>query len=116
MPWTGYNDFRRVWKVSAPKDYVPNSITDAGMLHEAGYQMQQTETLRNMPVVPDKSKASMRLKGESAELHRAWYGGAVAKFFSFDEAPLAAAEGSVPLSPIYVTFNVNPSQPNGAWA
>jgi hypothetical protein len=37
----------------------------------------------------------------------------MAKFFSFDEAPLSAAGGNVPLSPIYVTFNVNPGQPNG---
>src|SRR5262249_46931985 len=37
----------------------------------------------------------------------------LAKFFSFDEAPLAAAGGNVPLSPIYVTFNLNPGQPNG---
>ena len=109
----GYNDFRQVWKVTVPKDYVANSIADAGTLRDAGYQMQQTDTLRNMPVVPDKSKASMRLNGESAELHRAWYRGKVAKFFSFDEAPLTAAGGNVPLSPIYVTFNVNPGQPNG---
>ena len=66
-----------------------------------------------MPVVPDKSRASMRLKGESAELHRAWYRGQVAKYFSFDEAPLSAAGSNVPVSPIYVTFNVNPDQPNG---
>ena len=109
----GYNDFRQVWKVTVPKDYVANSITDAGTLRDAGYQMQQTDTLRNMPVVPDKSKASMRLNGASPELHRAWYGGEVAKFFSFDEAPLAAPGGNVPLSPIYVTFNTNPDQPNG---
>jgi hypothetical protein len=44
-------------------------------------------------------------------LHRAWYRGQVAKFFSFAEAPLAGA--AVPLSPIYVTFNVNPGAPNG---
>ena len=37
----------------------------------------------------------------------------MAKFFSFGEAPLTAAGGNVPLSPIYVTFNVNPGQPNG---
>jgi outer membrane protein assembly factor BamB len=109
----GYNDFRQVWKVSVPKDYVANAISDAGTLRSAGYQMQQTDTLRNMPVVPDKSKASMRLKGESAELHRAWHRGQVAKFFSFDEAPLSAAGGNIPLSPIYVTFNINPDQPNG---
>ena len=51
-------------------------------------------------------------KGGNAELQRAWYQGQVAKYFSFDEAPLSAAE-NVPLSPIYVTFNVNPDPPNG---
>ena len=108
---TGYNDFRQVWKVTVPKDYVANTIVDAGALKDAGYKMEQTPTLRNMPVVPDKSTAKMRLNGESAELHRAWYQGQVAKFFSFDEAPLSG--NSVPLSPIYVTFNINPGQPNG---
>ena len=104
----GYNDFRQVWKVTVPKDYVANTITDSAALLDAGYKMEQTVTLRNMPVVPDKSTASARLNGESAELQRAWYRGQVAKFFSFAEAPLAAAGANVPLSPIYVTFNVNP--------
>ena len=107
----GYNDFRQAWKVTVPKDYVANTITDAGALRGAGYKMEQTATLRNMPVVPDKSTAKARLKGESAELQRAWYQGQIAKFFSFDEAPLSGS--NVPLSPIYVTFNVNPDQPNG---
>jgi hypothetical protein len=107
----GYNDFRQVWKVTVPADYVANTIVDAGTLQQAGYKMEQTPVLRNMPVVPDKSKAKMRLKGASAALQRAWYQGQVAKFFSFDEAPLSGS--SVPLSPIYVTFNVNPDQPNG---
>ena len=110
---TGYNDFRQVWKVSVPKAYVANTITDAAALLDAGYKMEQTGALRNMPVVPDKSTARARLNGESAELHRAWYQGQVAKFFSFAEAPLAAAGANVPLSPIYVTFNVNPGAPNG---
>jgi hypothetical protein len=107
----GYNDFREVWKVTVAKDYVANTIADAGALRAAGYKMEQTPALRNMPVVPDKSTAKARLKGESAGLQRAWYQGQVAKFFSFDEAPLSGS--SVPLSPIYVTFNVNPDQPNG---
>jgi hypothetical protein len=109
----GYNDFRQVWKVLVPKNYVANSITDAAVLLEAGYKMEPTDQLRNMPVVPDKSRARARLKGESAELQRAWYRGQVAKHFIFDEASLSAAGGDVPVSPIYVTFNVNPDQPNG---
>ncbi len=107
----GYNDFRQVVKVSVPKDYVANTITDSAALLDAGYKTEKTDTLRNMPVVPDKSTAKARLNGESAALQRAWYKGQVAKFFSFEEAPLKGA--GVPLSPIYVTFNVNPGQPNG---
>jgi hypothetical protein len=108
---TGYNDFRQVWKVTVPKDYAANTIADAATLLSAGYKTEKTNTLRNMPVVPDKSTAKARLKGESPELQRAWYQGQVAKFFSFDEAPLSGS--NVPQSPIYVTFNVNPNQPNG---
>jgi hypothetical protein len=107
----GYNDFRQVWKVTVPKDYLANTIVDAGTLRSLGYKMEKTDTLRNMPVVPDKSTAKARLKGESADLQRAWYKGQVAKFFTFDEAPLSG--NNVPLSPIYVTFNINPDQPKG---
>ena len=107
----GYSDFRQVWKVTVPEDYVANTITNSAALLNSGYRTEKTDTLWNMPVVPDKSRATMRLNGKSAELERAWYEGKVAKFFSFDEAPLAG--GNVPLSPIYVTFNINPGQPNG---
>jgi outer membrane protein assembly factor BamB len=110
---TGYNDFRQVWKVKVPKHYVANSIADAAMLTEAGFETEPTKELRNMPVVPDKSRARHRLKGETAKLNRAWYRGKIAKHFSFEEAPLSASSDTVPISPIYVTFNVNPNQPNG---
>jgi hypothetical protein len=110
---TGYNDFRQVWKVTVPKDYVANTITNASQLRTAGYQTEKIDTLRNMPIVPDKSVARMRLNGESAALQRAWYRGKIAKFFSFDEAKLSAAGAEVPVSPIYVTFNINPNQPKG---
>ena len=110
---TGYNDFRQVWKVTVPKDYVANAITDVAALLDAGFKTEKSETLRNVPVVPDKSRARTRLNGESAELKRAWYRGQVAKFFTFAEAQLSAAGTDIPLSPIYVTFNINPDQPNG---
>src|SRR6185295_13847753 len=75
-----YNDFRQVWKVTVPKDYVANTIRDAGALSQAGYKSERTAMLRNMPVVPDKSIARERLNGESTELQRAWYRGQVANF------------------------------------
>ena len=46
-------------------------------------------------------------------MQRAWYQGQIAKYFSFDEARLSATGNNVPLSPIYVSFTVNPGAPNG---
>jgi len=109
----GYNDFRQVWKAWVPKSYVANTITSAAKLRKAGYKMEKTDALRNMPVVPDKSVARTRLNGESPELQRAWYRGKVAKYFSFSETRLSVAGTDVPVSPIYVTFNINPDQPDG---
>ena len=37
----GYNDFRQVWKVWVPKDYVANAVTDAGALSQAGYKTEK---------------------------------------------------------------------------
>jgi hypothetical protein len=110
----GYNDFRQVLKVIVPQDYQSNTITDAAEILKAGYRTEKSDALRNMPVVPDKSVARIRLNGESAALQRAWYQGKIVKYFSFNEASLSAAGSeAVPISPIYVTFNVNPDQPNG---
>ena len=109
----GYNDFRQVWKVWVPKDYVANTITDASMLQQAGYKMEKTDQLLNLAVVPDKSRARVRFKGGNPELQRAWYQGQVAKYFLFDEAPLSASGDKVPVSPIYDGFTINPGQPGG---
>jgi hypothetical protein len=46
----GYNDFRQVWRVMVPKDYIANTIADAAALRAAAYKMEQTGTLRNVPV------------------------------------------------------------------
>jgi hypothetical protein len=109
----GYNDFRQVWKVWVPKDYVANTMTDAATLPQAGYKMEKTDQLLNMAVVPDKSRARVRFKGGNPELQRAWYRDQVAKFFLFDEAPLSISGDKVPVSPIYDGFTINPGQPGG---
>jgi hypothetical protein len=108
-----YNDFRQVWKVSVPRDYVANTIADAATLRAAGYAMEKTNTLLNMPVVPDNSRARVHFGGGQHELQRAWYRGEVAKFLLFDEAPLSLSGDEVPVSPIYDGFTVNPGEPNG---
>jgi hypothetical protein len=109
----GYNDFRQVWKVWVPKDYVANTITDAATLQQAGYKTEKTDKLLNMAVVPDKSRARVRFNGENPELQRAWYHDQVANFFLFDEAPLSVSGDQVPVSPIYDGFTINPGQPGG---
>ena len=108
-----YNDFRQVWKVWVPKDYVANTMTDAATLQQTGYKMEKTDKLLNMAVVPDKSRARFRFNGGSPELQRAWYRSQVAKFFLFDEAPLSVSGDKVPVSPIYDGFTINPGDPNG---
>ena len=57
---TGYNDFRQVWKVWVPKNYVANAITDASMLQQAGYKIEKTDQLLNMAVVPDQSRRPLQ--------------------------------------------------------
>ena len=59
----GYNDFRQVWKVWVPKDYVANTITDLAMLQQAGYKEEKTEKLLNMPVVPRQLARKCALQG-----------------------------------------------------
>src|SRR5262249_4054367 len=84
----GYNDFRQVWKVWVPNDYVANTITDAATLLQAGYKMEKTDKLLNMPVVHDKSRARVRLNGGNPELHRPWHQDQDAKFFPLADVPV----------------------------
>lgn len=110
----GYNDFWQVVRVTVPADYVANTATSLEDLVAAGYAMQETEIIVNCPVAPEGSTADLRLGGGSAGLIRGWYKDQVVFYFAFDERALqTTAQGEVPLSPIYVTFNINPDQPGG---
>ena len=107
----GYNDFWQVNKVFVPSDYVANAVASLAEIEAAGYSVESTETLVNCPVVPAGSTAAMRVGGGSPGLTRGWYQGQVVNYFSFEEAPLSGA--IVPTSDIYVTFNINPDEPDG---
>ncbi|MCC6302232.1 MAG: hypothetical protein IT489_05465 [Gammaproteobacteria bacterium] len=110
----GYNDFRRINRVKVPQDYTANSVTSLDGIRKAGYATEPTDTLVNYPLVPDGSKASHRLGHGDNRLHSAWYRGKIVKYFAFDEKELSSGgTDTVPVSPIYVTFNVNPDQPGG---
>ncbi len=109
----GYNDFWLVNKVTVPSDYVANEVTSFSEIQNKGYAIETTTMIVNCPVVPDGSTASKKFGGGSQTLVRGWYKGKVCVYFTFDEANLTAVSGKVPTSPIYVTFNINPDQPNG---
>lgn len=110
----GYNDFWQIHKVTVPKNYQANTITSVAEIMAAQYPIQKTDKIVNYPVVPDRSVARIRHGGGSNQLQSGWYRGQVVKYFAFDETALSGGgTDTVPVSPIYVTFNVNPDQPNG---
>lgn len=110
----GYNDFWQVYKVTVPADYVANTITSADQIFAAGLTVESTTTVVNCPVVPDGSTAGMRIMTDTNGLVSGWKDGYVVKYFVFTEADLMATGGGmVPLSDIYVCFNINPDQTGG---
>jgi hypothetical protein len=110
-----YCDFWRVNKVTVPQAYVANTVVSYQQIVDAGYPIEQTDILVNCPIVPDGSTAMLRYNaGEDTALSRGWYDSTVVYYFNFSEAPLMVdGSGMVPLSPIFVTFNINPGEPGG---
>jgi hypothetical protein len=110
------NDLRRVTIVTVPNDYVANVITSVEEIEAMAYPMEETNRLVNRPIVPDGSTATLRLNDEDAELRRGWYDGMLVHYFAFNEADLTVTMyDEVPVSTIYVTFNINPDETDGGW-
>ncbi len=109
----GYNDFWQVFKVTVPSSYKANQVASFDEVVQAGYDIEATTTLVNCPVVPEGSTASKRLGGGSATLNKGWYKEKIVSYFTFDEKSLVVTSGNVPSSPIYVCFNINPSETGG---
>ena len=111
----GYNDFWQVHRVTVPDGYEANTATSVSQIQAAGYDIKPTETIKNCPVVPDGSSAERRHSADSSstDLVEGWYDGEVVPYFLFGEASLSSSNGSVPLSPIYVSFNANPGEDGG---
>lgn len=111
----GYNDFWRVNKVTVPQNYIANTITDVAEIIDSGYTIEQTDIIVNCPIVPDSSTAELRYNpNEDPGLTRGWYETKVVFYFNFSEKALMVnGSGMVPLSPIYVCFNINPGEPGG---
>ncbi len=112
----GYSDFWRVRRATVLPGYVANQYTSVAEL--AGLPVDEDLHLVNRPVVPGGSTAVDRIGGGDSSLQRAWRDGQVVWFFRFAEAtidPVAIGDylGQVPISYIFVTFNVNPGDPGG---
>jgi hypothetical protein len=110
----GYNDFWQVYKVTVPAGYVANTITSYDAIMRMGYPVMATTSVVNCPIVPKGSTARIRYSpSESPGLTRGWYKDKVVYYFNFFEKELMTVNGMVPTSDIYVSFEINPGQPNG---
>lgn len=103
-----YNDFWHVHKVTVPSDYEANSASSLQDIMDRGFDIQPTSMLVNCPVVPEGSSASKRMGGGNSGLVRGWYKDQVVYYLSFEEKALSPVSDMVPVSPIYVAFNINP--------
>lgn len=112
---TGYNDFWKVFKVTVPDAYVANTITNEADLLTSGMSIMGTSDIVNCPIVPEGSVATKRVNSDDTGLHMGWYKDQVVFYFNFFEKMLTGgASGMVPVSPIYVSFNINPDAGNPA--
>jgi hypothetical protein len=109
----GYNDFHQVVRVTVPADYHANTVTSAKGIQSAGWPMERTTTIVNDPIVPDGSHARLGVDGHPAPLRTAWYRGQTVRFLAFEQDLKGGAAGTVPVSPIFVSFARNPGAPGG---
>ena|SRR5215831_9892119 len=111
----GYSDFWQINKVIVPDNYVANTVTSYQEIVARGYTITQTTNIVNCPVVPRGSTATKRLPaGSDTHLTQGWYKDMVVNYFNFSEKAISVtANGQVPMIPIFVSFNINPNQPNG---
>ena len=112
---TSYNDFWRVNKVTVPQNYIANTVTSYSEIMSAGYPITETDILVNCPIVPEGSTAMLRYNNNpDTGLSMGWYQSLLVFYFNFSEkALMVTPSGMVPLSPIYVCFNINPGEPGG---
>jgi len=111
----GYNDFWQINMVTVPDSYVANTVTSYQEIMANGYTITPTNRLVNCPVVPQGSTASMRLPaGSDTGLELGWFQDSVIHYFNFAERSVTSnSMGQIPVIPIFVSFNINPNQPNG---
>ena len=114
---SNYSDFWLVKKVIVPDNYVSNSLTSEAEILASKYKIVTTNDIVNCPVVPFGSTAARsNVAGKASELTFGWYKGKAVAYFNFPEPDglKTTAEGLVPISRIYVMFNIDPNPSNPA--
>ena len=107
----GYSDFWRVVRVTVPRGYVANTIRSRTEIVASGYAIEETDAIVNCPIVPEGSHGD---EGDAVDgLTVGWYRNQVVFYFTFGAPLTITQEDEVPFAPIFVTFNVNPDEPNG---
>lgn len=105
----GYSDLWRVLRVTVPPDYVANTVTSLADIEARAFPVEETDTLVDCPIVPEGSTATRRVGDAPTGLVEGWYRGRVVNYLRFDEAPLeVTTAGQVPLSQIYVMYDIDP--------
>jgi hypothetical protein len=114
---SGYNDFVRVFDVAAPPGYEANAIRSEADLLASRFLITPTDTIINLPVVPDGSSALLRARNGSSALESAWYDGQIARALRFEaQVPsqsIGYGERAVDISSIYIAYNINSNLPGG---
>jgi hypothetical protein len=96
-----------------PSNYKANEVASLSEIQSKGYVIEEMTAIVNCPVAPKGSTATKRLGGGAAGLVMGWYKEKIVFYFSFEEKALEVnASDYVPLSPIYVAFNINPDAGN----
>ncbi len=114
-----YSDFWHMYKVTVPDDYEANTVSSFEEIVDFGFPITPSTYVINCPVVPQGSTATLRYREEESNaLDRGWYKKKVVYYFTFEEKELSViptAEGIayMPISGIYVTFNINPDEDGG---
>lgn len=112
----GYSDFWRISKVTVPVSFVLNSLTSEESIIASGNVITKTTAIVNCPVVPYGSVAAKKFGGGSQVLTLGWYKDHAIAYFNFAEKALvAAADGTLATSPIYVSFNDNIAGPSSGF-
>lgn len=101
----GYSDFWTIDQLELPAGVTVTSVADLDRLPTKPTKSTKLSGIIDCPIVPPGTTARLG----SPVRHSLWYRGTRVECLAFGE-PLTSLGGTVPTSPIYVTFGSEPTQ------